>query len=176
MDTRFRLIDTRFRGSQFKERDDGILWIVIWFFFNLRLQEYSGIILDRITKGILFFYARIAINPYGFDLIRVKCGLKILRIIWIYGDNHAFTIDRFGTNDGIVLVEEIGMWRQYKKSGGGGVYYITVSSFLAFRFDKKTRFGCCVVHHDTGTAIGNWWSHEGGREHSEKIEDIGSAF
>ena len=95
-------------------------------------------ILDCITKGVLFFYARIATNLYGFDLIRVKCEVKILRIIWIQGDDHVFTIYRFGHNDGMILVEGIGMQRPYKKRGGGGVYYITLSSFLAFLFDKTT--------------------------------------
>ncbi|CAN6849232.1 unnamed protein product, partial [Brassica oleracea] len=90
MVTRFGSMDTRFRGSHFKESDDGIIWIVRWISFNSRFQESSGIILDRITKGILFFYARTGTNLYGFDWIRIKCEVKILGIIWIQGDNHVF--------------------------------------------------------------------------------------
>ena len=118
---RIGLRGIRFRGSQFKESDDGVAWILIWIFFIMRSHESSGITLDRLTKRILFFYARIETNTYGFDLIRVKCCLKILRIIWIHGDNHAFTVEIFGTNEGIGLVGEIGLWRQYKKRCGGGV-------------------------------------------------------
>lgn len=53
---------------------------------------------------------------------------------------------------------------QFKESDDG-VAWILIWIFFIMR-----------SHESSGTAIGNWWSHEGGREHSEKIEDIGAAF
>ncbi|CAN7109351.1 unnamed protein product, partial [Brassica rapa subsp. narinosa] len=38
---RFGLRNIRFRGSHFKESDDGIVWIVRWISFNSRSQESS---------------------------------------------------------------------------------------------------------------------------------------
>uniref|UniRef100_M4DCN3 Uncharacterized protein n=1 Tax=Brassica campestris TaxID=3711 RepID=M4DCN3_BRACM len=114
----FGLRNIRFRGSYFKESDDGIVWIVRWISFNSRSQESSGIILDRITKGILFFYARMGTNRYGFDWIRVQCEVKILGIIWIQGDNHGFITDRFGTNDGVVWQKERDGREYYGKGKG----------------------------------------------------------
>ncbi|KAH0917043.1 hypothetical protein HID58_024703, partial [Brassica napus] len=44
---RFGLRNIRFRGSHFKESDDGIVWIVRWISFNSRSQESSG---DQLVK------------------------------------------------------------------------------------------------------------------------------
>ncbi|XP_013620971.1 PREDICTED: uncharacterized protein LOC106327376 isoform X1 [Brassica oleracea var. oleracea] len=39
---RIGLRGIRFRGSQFKESDDGVAWILIWIFFIMRSHESSG--------------------------------------------------------------------------------------------------------------------------------------